>query len=188
MTSDGWAEYFTYSQPPRRATNCSLQQPRRDVHRRGEAGRRAGHGARLRRVSFDHDSCAGRTRSYQRPQLLDEDIANGVLGLSDNAATLKLYKNLGNGAFRDVTEQTGLAKVFMPMGHNFGDVDNDGRLDIYLGNGDPTFQSVVRPCPTAQRGGQVVRGHYGVIGNAASCTRGTEWLLRIWTTMAMKIL
>ena len=25
----------------------------------------------------------------------------------------------------------------MPMGSNFGDMDNDGFLDIYLGNGNP---------------------------------------------------
>ncbi len=73
---------------------------------------------------------------------VDETIRT-YLGLPNRAATLKLYKNLGNGAFRDVTEQVGLAKVFMPMGANFGDVDNDGYLDIYLGNGDPNYSSVL---------------------------------------------
>ena len=56
--------------------------------------------------------------------------------------TLKLYRNLGNGAFRDVTAEAGLDKVFMPMGSNFGDVDNDGYLDIYLGTGDPSYASL----------------------------------------------
>ncbi len=36
------------------------------------------------------------------------------LSQSDEA----FYRNLGNGAFRDVTEETGLNKVFMPMGAN----------------------------------------------------------------------
>jgi hypothetical protein len=31
----------------------------------------------------------------------------------------------------------------MPMGINFGDVDNDGYLDMYLGNGAPAFSPVV---------------------------------------------
>jgi len=71
------------------------------------------------------------------------ETARTYLGLPHNAGTLKLYKNLGNGAFRDVTAQTGLDKVFMPMGANFGDVDNDGYLDIYLGTGDPSYSSLV---------------------------------------------
>jgi tetratricopeptide (TPR) repeat protein len=71
------------------------------------------------------------------------ETARTYLGLSHNAGTLKLYKNLGNGAFRDVTAQTGLDKVFMPMGANFGDVDNDGYPDIYLGTGDPSYSSLI---------------------------------------------
>ena len=72
-----------------------------------------------------------------------EETVQTYLGLPHNAGTLKLYKNLGNGAFRDVTEQTALDRVFMPMGANFGDVDNDGYLDIYLGTGNPSYASVV---------------------------------------------
>jgi len=56
---------------------------------------------------------------------------------------LKLYKNLGNGTFRDVTAEVGLDRVFMPMGSNFGDIDNDGWLDIYLGTGNPSYGSLL---------------------------------------------
>jgi VCBS repeat protein len=67
---------------------------------------------------------------------------------------LKLYKNLRNGAFRDVTEEVGLNKVFMPMGANFGDIDNDGYLDIYLGTCDPTYASLVPNVLLHNRGGK----------------------------------
>ena len=72
-----------------------------------------------------------------------EETVKTYLGLPHNAGTLKLYKNLGDGTFRDVTRETGLERVFMPMGGNFGDVDNDGYLDIYLGTGSPSYASVV---------------------------------------------
>jgi hypothetical protein len=73
---------------------------------------------------------------------VDENIRT-YLGLPHNAVTLKLYKNMRNGTFNDVTAAVGLDKVFMPMGANFGDVDNDGFLDIYLGTGNPSYGSLV---------------------------------------------
>lgn len=72
-----------------------------------------------------------------------EETAQTYLGLPHKGGTLKLYRNLGNGAFQDVTKETGLDKVFMPMGANFGDVNNDGYLDIYLGTGSPSYASLV---------------------------------------------
>jgi tetratricopeptide (TPR) repeat protein len=70
-----------------------------------------------------------------------EESMRTYLGLPHEAGTLKLYKNLGNGAFRDVTKQTKLDLLFMPMGSNFGDIDNDGYPDIYLGTGNPSYGS-----------------------------------------------
>jgi tetratricopeptide (TPR) repeat protein len=73
---------------------------------------------------------------------VDESVRT-YLGRAGNAATLKLYRNLGDGTFRDVTTQVGLDKVFMPMGANFGDFDNDGFPDIYLGTGNPSYASLL---------------------------------------------
>jgi hypothetical protein len=72
-----------------------------------------------------------------------EEVIRGYLGLPFATETLKLYRNLHNGAFEDVTAKVGLDKVFMPMGANFGDVDNDGFLDIYLGVGQPSLASLM---------------------------------------------
>jgi tetratricopeptide (TPR) repeat protein len=72
-----------------------------------------------------------------------EESLKTYFGLPLKAGTLKLYRNLGNGAFEDVTKRTRLDKVFMPMGANFGDVDNDGYLDIYLGTGNPSYASLL---------------------------------------------
>jgi hypothetical protein len=73
---------------------------------------------------------------------VDESVRT-YLKLAPNAATLKLYRNVGDGSFRDVTKEVGLDRVFMPMGANFGDIDNDGFLDIHLGTGNPSYASLL---------------------------------------------
>jgi tetratricopeptide (TPR) repeat protein len=72
-----------------------------------------------------------------------DEMIRSYLGLTPNAETMKLYKNMGDGTFRDVTEEVGLNRVFMPMGANFGDIDNDGYLDMYLGTGNPSYGSLL---------------------------------------------
>jgi len=68
----------------------------------------------------------------------DQTIRN-YLGLPTSAGTMKLYRNLGNGTFQDVTLQTRLNRINTPMGANFGDLFNDGYLDIYLATGGPEY-------------------------------------------------
>jgi tetratricopeptide (TPR) repeat protein len=79
------------------------------------------------------------TSYYMSP----EEILRSQLRLPTNVETLKLYHNEGNGAFRDVTAEVGLDKVFDPMGSNFGDIDNDGFLDFYLGTGTPPYGDIL---------------------------------------------
>jgi tetratricopeptide (TPR) repeat protein len=73
---------------------------------------------------------------------VDESMRS-YLGLPVNAETAKLYKNMRDGTFKDVTQEVGLDKVVMAMDSNFGDIDNDGYLDIYLGTGNPTYASLL---------------------------------------------
>ena len=68
-----------------------------------------------------------------------DEMVRDYLGLPHNATTMKLYRNLGDGTFRDVSTEAGLNRVRMPMGANFGDIDNDGFLDMYLGTGNPSY-------------------------------------------------
>ena len=83
-----------------------------------------------------------------------DESARTYLKLPNNATTLKLYKNSRDGGFLDVTRQAGLDKVYMPMGSNFGDIDNDGFLDIYLGTGNPSYGSLVPSVLLRNRNGQ----------------------------------
>ncbi|MCY2989504.1 MAG: CRTAC1 family protein [Planctomycetota bacterium] len=78
-----------------------------------------------------------------------------------------LYKNLGDGSFRDVTEEAGVASNAYGLGVTIGDFDNDGWQDIYLNNfgpnllyrnnGDGTFTDVTLQAGVA-RGNMVGAG------------------------------
>ena len=73
-----------------------------------------------------------------------EDIAAAYLGLPFEAELARLYRGDGNGGFKDVARERNLRRPAAPMGANFGDVDNDGYLDFYLGTGN-TFYSSLMP-------------------------------------------
>jgi len=60
-----------------------------------------------------------------------------------NAGKVFLFRNKHDGTFEDVSSKTGLDKTAFAMGANFGDIDNDGYLDFYLGTGNPQIKSVV---------------------------------------------
>ena len=70
------------------------------------------------------------------------ELAADALDLAREEYHPRLYHNRG-GSFEDVTERAGLARFFLPMGANFGDIDNDGWLDLYLGTGDPAIESIM---------------------------------------------
>ncbi|HEY1309084.1 MAG TPA: CRTAC1 family protein [Vicinamibacterales bacterium] len=53
------------------------------------------------------------------------------------SARHRLYRNLGNGKFSDVTAASGLTHTAYGMGACAGDVDNDGRIDLYVTNAGP---------------------------------------------------
>ncbi|HIA36563.1 MAG TPA: CRTAC1 family protein [Flavobacteriales bacterium] len=72
-----------------------------------------------------------------------EDIVREYLGLPiKQAAYSYLYRNNGDGTFTNVVGQVGLNRVLYAMGCNFGDLDNDGYLDFYVGTGAPDFKSI----------------------------------------------
>jgi hypothetical protein len=56
----------------------------------------------------------------------------------------RLYRNVGVDGFRDVSRAVGLDHPMAPMGANFGDIDNDGYLDIFLGTGDMSYSGLDR--------------------------------------------
>ena len=57
--------------------------------------------------------------------------------------TFKVYRNVGKSGFEDVTGALGMARNILTMGCNFGDIDNDGYLDFYLGTGAPSYGALM---------------------------------------------
>jgi enediyne biosynthesis protein E4 len=81
-------------------------------------------------------------------------INGAPLGPSRDRPTSRLYRNLRNGRFADVTEGSGLDETYFGMGVAVGDFENDGRLDLavtttdgvrlYRNLGDGRFENVTR--------------------------------------------
>ena len=83
----------------------------------------------------------------------------------------RLYRNLRDGTFQDVSETAGVAGPWYSMGITVGDINNDAYPDIYLSNygnntlylnkGDGTFEDI-----TEQAG----------VGGGEKCSVGAVWL------------
>lgn len=71
------------------------------------------------------------------------DVAASYLGLPHQGETMKLYKGDGRGGFREVGASMKLTRYTLPMGSNFGDLDNDGFSDFYLGTGYPFYEGLI---------------------------------------------
>jgi hypothetical protein len=71
------------------------------------------------------------------------EAAKHYLGERATGDTMRLYRNVEGRRFDDVTTAAGLDRVVLAMGANFGDLDNDGWLDFYLGTGAPSYAALV---------------------------------------------
>jgi hypothetical protein len=62
---------------------------------------------------------------------------------SDMAGKMYLLHNNHDGTFSNVTGKMDVNQTIFAMGSNFGDIDNDGYLDMYLGTGNPSYLSLI---------------------------------------------
>ena len=71
------------------------------------------------------------------------DVAERALGLPFDAELSSLYRGLGGGRFENVAQTYNLVRPAGVMGANFGDLDNDGYLDFYLGTGQAPYEQLM---------------------------------------------
>jgi len=68
--------------------------------------------------------------------------AKHFAGVIDSTSRAFLYHNNGDGTFTNQTKALGLDFPLSTMGANFGDVNNDGWLDFYIGTGEPDYMGI----------------------------------------------
>jgi len=75
-----------------------------------------------------------------------EDLPGKVLrayGKKDDPFRPRIYRNNSDGTFTDMSIPMGLTEPVFSMGSSYGDLDNDGFPDFYLGTGEPNLKSIV---------------------------------------------
>lgn len=93
---------------------------------------------------FDYDN-DGWPDLFVAGYSLDEssDVGAFEMGLASHAELPKLYRNRHDGTFEDASVKVRLDRTILTMGASFGDLDNDGWLDIYQGTGDSTWGALL---------------------------------------------
>jgi hypothetical protein len=73
------------------------------------------------------------------------NIAKELLGDKAHAKgeRPRLYHNNHDGTFTDMSRQMHLDSLLLTMGANYGDLDNDGWLDFYVGTGAAPLNNIV---------------------------------------------
>ena len=71
------------------------------------------------------------------------EVAKFYTGKPTQAELPRLYKNLKNGKFREMSKLTQVAEPLFTMGCNYGDINNDGFPDFYAGTGTPDFNALI---------------------------------------------
>ncbi len=82
------------------------------------------------------------------------DLMAHYLGLPSRLEPPGHYRGDGAGRFKNVSKPQGLDYPMLPMGSNFGDLDNDGFLDLYLGTGEPDISTVMPNVMFLNEGGK----------------------------------
>ncbi len=88
-------------------------------------------------IFFDYDNDGDADLFVTGMAHYGQFIESQITGRPAHSAHAHLYRNDGDNRFTAMANKLGLARSFGSMGAGWGDVDLDGRVDIYLANGGP---------------------------------------------------
>jgi hypothetical protein len=98
---------------------------------------------------------------------LDLFVANGALAENNVCA---LYRNLGQGRFTNVAEASGIIEALMSTQGTWADVDEDGRLDLFVthnaGQGNYIYRNLGGGAFEAISSGHVLNEQLNSLGSA----------------------
>ena len=117
----------------------------------------------------------------------DIDMFMAKCGGNEARRTNQLYRNNGNGTYTEIGASAGLADIIQTWSSAWGDFDNDGDMDVYVGsstgydhklmrnNGDNTFTNVTSTANigTAEIGHENVPGDFDNYGNLDVYSNGS---------------
>ncbi len=72
-----------------------------------------------------------------------DDVGLFEFGKPHHGSVSHLFRNNHDGTFTDEPHADGLDRAITTMAANFGDLDNDGWLDVYLGLGESSYESLL---------------------------------------------
>ncbi len=106
------------------------------------------------------------------------EVGKAYLGLEFKGELPRLYTNNQDNTFSDVAQEVGLQDLLYVMGGNYGDLNNDGFPDMYLGTGEFNIWASVpnkaylnvrgekmMDVTTAGEFGQIQKGHGVAFGD-----------------------
>lgn len=105
------------------------------------------------------------------------DVAAEYLDVGHGAEPPRLYRNNGDGTFTDVAGRTRLDRVLLSMGSSYGDLDNDGYEDFYVGTGDANVHTIMPNRMFRNAGGRTFQevtssGGFGHLGKGHGVSFG----------------
>lgn len=95
--------------------------------------------------------------------------------IASDFGTSRLFENLGNGQFADITSAAGVGTDENGMGSAVGDIDNDGDLDWFVTSiYDPDQSCTTQPCNWGDSGNRLYRNELNNTFTDATDTAGVR--------------